>query len=158
MKRQCVIVDNDCEHPPWVEDVAHKLAKCWRSGGGTTILVNQCEEGHWHLVCCPSLRELVGGENDGGQVYARFQLNIGKVMRFFDTLPKVIFDAAMEEAHPFVVFIGKISGEEVQLAVVSGPVPGQPATELAYTQGPKKGKVERRLPREGEGDYDAGSE
>lgn len=155
MKRQCVIVDNDCEHPPWVEEVVQKLAKCWKSPGGITVMVNKCEENHWHLVCAPSLRAIVGGANDGGEIFARFRLSVSKVVRIFDKTPKVFFDTAMENARPFVIFIGQINEEEVQLAVVSGPVLGQPVTELAHTIGEKKGKVEPRLPRQEDSDDDA---
>jgi len=156
--KQCVIVDNDCEHPPWVEVVARKLAKCWKSPGGITMMVSRCDEGHWHLVCAPSLREIVGGVSDGGNIFARFQLNVGKAVRVFDKSPRVFFNTAHDDALPFLIFIGLIHNEEVQLAVVSGPVPGQPATELAHTLGPKKGTVERRLPRQEGNGHDASSE
>lgn len=155
--KQCVIIVNDCERPPWVEDVAYKLAKCWKSPGGITVMVSRCEENHWHLVCAPSLRAIVGGANCGGEIFARFRISIGKVVRIFDNTPKVFFDTGTEDARPFVIFVGQINEEEVQLAVVSGPIPGQPTTELAHTVGPKKGKVESRLPRQEDGD-DASSE
>ena len=150
MKRQVVIVENGHDHPSWVEDVIHKISKCWKSPGGLTLMVNRCEEGHWHLVCCPSIRELVGGKNDGKEVHPRFQLNIGRFMRIFDfSQSKVIFDSASSDFRPYIMFTGKINSEQVEIAVVSTPIPGQPITELMHRQGPKKGLVEPRQQGEG---------
>lgn len=158
MTRKLCIVDNgSIEHPDWMEDVARKLAKCWKSFGGITIIVNKCDDcNEWHLVCCPSLRELVGGKQDGREIYPRFRLNLLRLVRVFDETPKVFFDSAPEDAYPFVILVGKIQDEQVQLVVVSSPVPGQPIAELGYTQGPKKGQVESRLLRQEDGDVASG--
>lgn len=158
MRLRCVIVDNDCEHPPWVEVVARKLAKCWKSPGGITMMVTFCEDDHWHLVCAPSIREIVGGVNDGSSIYARFQLNLVKAVRIFDRNPRIFFDTSHGEGLPFVILLGQINNEMVQLAIVSGPIPGQPTTELAHTLGPKKGTVESRLPQREDNGDDAYSE
>jgi hypothetical protein len=147
MKRKFLIVDEG-EAPDCTKKIARYLRKSWKSPGGVTLMISECDEGHWHFICCPSLREFVGGKRDGARIYPRFALNIGRFVAVFDNNPKVIFDSA-QDGNSCIMFVGDVDGINAHVAIFAGPVVGQPPAELDHKQGPKKGTIEpNNFPRE----------
>ncbi len=120
------------------------MSEAWQSPSGMFVDAYPCEScpNHWHVMICPAVRELMGGAQDGEQVYARFVLNINKVQRAFDKRPRVFFDTAQGESVPHVIFVGKIDGIKCDVSIMCCPPANMTPLERVYVEGPKKGTVE----------------
>ena len=128
-----------------MEKLNDALNEAWQSPGGMCVDTQPCDvcKGHWHIMVCPAVRELMGGQYDGKQVYARFGLNVNKLMRAFDKRPKTLFDNALGHSVPHVILYGRIAGVKCDVSVMSCPPSNMDPLERVYTDGPKKGEVER---------------
>jgi len=129
---------------PMMPKLEEALHKAWNSEGGMCIDSHPCNSrpDYWHVVVCPAVRELMGGELDGQQVYARCRVNINKLVRVFDKRPKIVFDSAVGVAVPYVALYGSIDGVGCDVSFMCCPPVDVAPQERVYTQGPKKGTVE----------------
>lgn len=127
-----------------IQRIEQGMAAAWKSPGGMVVDANECTEcaDHWHIMICPAVREIMGGKHDGTQQYARFVVNINKIMRIFDKRPRVYFDTAQGESVPHIVAVGTINGHKCDLSVMCCPPCNMTPVERAYVEGPKKGTVE----------------
>lgn len=135
--------------PKELESLAQVIARYW--DGGSFSFKAVLDDGVWHLVAYPSLREIVGGEHDGGVIFSRFSINISKLMRKFDKPPKVIFDSATGYMVPLIFMDGFLGGTRYRVTFFSVPPPDSDVSEVYHSQGPKKGTVE---PKQFEDDDD----
>jgi len=120
------------------------LSKAWGSLGSISISINQPNPNEYDIMFFPAVRELHGGKTDGEMYFPGFTMNIGKFVRVFDKnpSPRVIFDCLQRETIDHLLFIGRIDGYKVKVAILSGPPQGQQPVEKVYMQGPKKGMIE----------------
>ena len=130
--------------PEILERIESVMAEAWQSPGGMEVDTNQCVScpNHWHIMICPAVREIVGGAGDGAQQYARFVVNINKMVRMFDKRPRILFDTAQGESVPHVIVTGRIAGYKCDVSIMCCPPCNMLPVERVYTEGPKKGTVE----------------
>ena len=127
-----------------IERLQNVISEAWESPGGMCVDAHRCEscKRHWHIMVCPAVRELMGGPQDGEQVYPRFMLNVNKLQRAFDKRPRVYFDSALGTSVPHVIFVGKIAGHKCDVSVMCCPPSNLTPLERVYVDGPKKGMIE----------------
>ncbi len=142
------INDNDEDMPPAevVEHVMSQLLESWQSQGGLSIDSRACGD-HFHICVFPAVRELVGGKEDGKQVFADFVVDVNKLSRCFDHKPRLFFDTSSRGGIPFIIAYGKIKGVKCDISVIPCPPPNVQPMEVAYVEGPKAGTVEPIKPR-----------
>lgn len=131
-------------YPAFMPKLNGYLAKSWGSLGSISLNINQPKPNEYEIMFFPAVRELHGGANDGELYFPGFNLNIGKFIRVFDKdpSPKVTFDCLKHETVEHLLFVGRIDGCKVKVAILAGPPQGQHPVEKVYTQGPKKGMIE----------------
>lgn len=125
-----------------VDAVNDALEISWESDGNLFIDASLCEEcqNHWNIIVCPKVREIMGGSEDGREVFPGFVLNINKMRRVFDKTPQIRFDNTEDFVH--VIFTGRIRGHKCDLVFLSRPPLGLMPAERAYSEGPRKGEIE----------------
>lgn len=130
--------------------VDETMEKAWRATGHAVVDATRCDscENHWHITIFPAVREIVGGKHDGEQHYAKFSVRINKLIRMFDSPPKVFFDTA--QSVPHIIAIGIIEGHNCDVSIMCCPPTNLLPTERAYATGPKKGTIEVVAPQEEE--------
>lgn len=136
----------DMPPPEAVQHILNTLGEAWQSSGGLSIDSVQCGD-HYHIYVFPCVRELVGGAQDGAQLYASFVVDLKKLMRCFDKVPKLFFDTETRGGMPFVIAFGRVKGIKCDISVMPCPPPNQQPMEIAYVEGPKAGTVEQAKPR-----------
>lgn len=135
---------NDVIPPELAERIENAMEIAWKSPGGMALDANKCQdcEGHWHIMICPVVREVMGGKHDGSQQYARFIVNINKFIRMFDKRPKIFFDTAQGESVPHIIAVGIIGGYKCDVSLMCCPPTNMLPIERVYAAGPKKGTIE----------------
>ena len=130
--------------PAFMPKLNDCLARAWGSLGSISVSTNQPKPNEYEIMFFPAVRELHGGASDGEMYFPGFTLNIGKFIRVFDKdpSPKVTFDCLQQCTVEHLLFVGRIDGCRVKVAILSGPPQGQAPVEKVYTQGPKKGMIE----------------
>lgn len=130
--------------PAFMGKLNSYLARAWGSLGSISLTINQSKLNEYEIMFFPAVRELHGGKNDGELYFPGFSLNIGKFIRVFDKdpSPKVKFDCLKNATIDHLLFVGRIDGCKVKVAILAGPPGNQPPVEKVYTQGPKKGMIE----------------
>jgi hypothetical protein len=145
MKRTYQFFNRTKTNPPtFMGKLNGYLARSWGSLGSISFSINQPKPNHYEIMFFPAVRELHGGKNDGELYFPGFKLNIGKFIRVFDKdpAPKVSFDCLQNCTVEHLLFVGRIDGCKIKVAVLSGPPQGQSPVEKVYTIGPKKGMIE----------------
>src|SRR5262249_42465400 len=117
--------------PPHIEKLSDYLVQAWNSQGSMSVSADEIETG-WSVVVMPALRELVGGAEDGQQIFARFSIDISKVMKAFDKRPRINFDSAQGVSAPFIILRGRVDGIKCYVVIVSEPPIDCEVSELAY--------------------------
>lgn len=130
--------------PVFYEKLSEALGKSWNSLGSINCEITQIEEQHYAVMFSPALREIYGGADDGENVFAGFNFNIGRFVQLFDKKPrpKVEFESLQRNSIPHLMFKGNVDGTELEIFIMERPVNTQKAVERLYTNGPKKGEVE----------------
>lgn len=83
------------ENPsPWIDILSAKLESYveLQSPGALDV---RCAEGE--LVIAPDVLELVGGENDGDEVFPFFNVELSALMDEFDERPEVTWNTMHDE-------------------------------------------------------------
>ena len=130
--------------PAFMNKLNEHVSNAWGSLGSIATSINQSKPDQYEIMFFPALRELHGGKEDGELYFPGFTLNIGKFIRIFDKnpSPKVVFDCMTKGVIDHLLFIGRIDGIKVKVAILSSPPQGQNPVEKVHTQGPKKGMIE----------------
>lgn len=137
--------------PDWAEKLAGYLIDSWQSPGGFSLMVKESKNNKYMKVfVCPSIREIFGGGHDGEKYFPRYMLDLNHVAKAFDKRPKVIFDSGCNGRNAFIIILGRIDSQKIQLAIASTPPQGAKPTEVSYETGPKSGTVEPKLPEKDE--------
>ena len=135
---------------PFLSHIQNAVIKAWTSPSGmmmdTHKYQNKLGQDCWRILIFPAIREIMGGQQDGEKLYARFIVDINKLQRIFDKCPRTLFDTSQGEFVPHILLIGKINGIKCNILVMSSPFGTDFATERFYAEGPKKGKLEIVLP------------
>ena len=133
------------KYPTFMENLNKCITVSWQSKGSIACKINQVKDGSFEVMFFPALREVYGGKEDGKNVFAGFNFNVGKFVQVFDTSPPplVWFDCVRKGYIDHLIFKGSIDKVIVKIAVLSTPPDGQRAVERIYTNGPKKGTVEK---------------
>ena len=99
----------------WVKTALDRLDAClqWESLGGMGWRL--IEDGP--LIVAPALIEMIGGRNDGEEVFAAFSLDLGEFARVFDAPPQIIWSTRERS----VSFEGKIGEEDAWIEIRSEP-------------------------------------
>lgn len=100
----------------WVERAVEHLQSCLEieSLGGVSWRFVEVEG---LMIIAPSLLEMVGGRNDGEEIYSFFNLDVGELVEVFDE-PPVIYWSTREQ---MVSLEGRIGGEDAWLQIRSLP-------------------------------------
>jgi hypothetical protein len=100
----------------WVDTVLDVLDACLESySPGSFELRFSPEE--CQLIIAPALAEMVGGAEDGEEVYAPFSLHLAELVKAFDALPEMSWYTMHDELH----MEGEIDGEDVWIILQKFP-------------------------------------
>ncbi len=130
----------------FIDKIKEVLNKAWFGPGNATVYVKEYKNNSFAFMIYPSIREIVGGKEDGQTMFAGYVGNLNKFTKIFDKMPKVYFKAE-NVVSPHVLFIGKIDGVNVRVVLISAPPPNKEPTERIFTYGNKKGIVQSYLPK-----------
>lgn len=121
----------------------HFLTKAWKSLGNVDVNVTENAD-NYEIMIHPSVREINGGVNDGGRVFARFYFDLKSFLGFFDkgSIEAIAYDCFQKDCNEHLVIHGKACGVNVRVAILNSPPPFAKVKEIEYTVGPKKGTVE----------------
>ncbi len=130
----------------FMDKIKNAISEAWYGPGNATVFVKEYKKDHFAFMIYPSIREIVGGKQDGQTIFAGYIGNINKFAKVFDKTPRIYFKAEHVVA-PHVLFIGKIRGYNVRVVLISMPPPDKEPTERVFTYGLKKGKVQSYFPK-----------
>lgn len=117
---------------PAVQKLCHSSDEWFVSKGSLGIAVKRWK-GTWRVTIFPSLREKVGGFQDGKKVYSPFFIVIEKLMAVFDQPPSIQYDSGRKKMPPpFIYLQGRINGELFTISIVPKPPPGTPVSEQCF--------------------------
>jgi hypothetical protein len=143
-KDYCFLNSSNSTPPPFFGKLTKAIGDCWDSIGSVSCKLSEVGDKSYEAMFFPSLREIYGGQDDGGIVFPGFHFNIGKFVRVFDpsSPPKVSLDTLRSGFITHLLFKGYIDGNALKIRILEMPPGGQQAVERVYTSGPKKGQVE----------------
>ena len=118
----------DSDHD-WINRVFDQLDGCleFESLGGMSWRLT--DEGL--LVIAPSGIEMVGGRDDGEEVFPFFRLEISELAKLFDEPPDISWSARGQS----VWFEGKIDGETAWMEVRATPFDNEDPRFVVYPDG-----------------------
>lgn len=131
----------------FIDKIKEVLSKAWFGPGNATVYIKEYKKNNFAFMIYPSIREVVGGPDDGQTMFAGYIGNLNKFTKIFDKMPRVYFKAE-NVVPPHVLFIGKIDGVNVRISLISNPPSDKEPTERVFTYGSKKGKVQSYFPKE----------
>ncbi len=103
--------------PQWVEAILDVLEGCIEgySPGSFELrfIPEECQ-----LIIAPAVAEIVGGAEDGEEVFAYFSIHLAAVAQAFDALPEMSWDTMHDELH----VEGEIDGEDAWITVQKFPL------------------------------------
>ncbi len=98
--------------PQWVEAIVDVLEGC--SPGSFELQFSPVE---CQLIIAPSLAEIVGGAEDGEEVFPFFSMHLAALAQIFDALPEMSWDTMHDELH----VEGEIDGEDAWITIRKFP-------------------------------------
>jgi len=102
--------------PMWVDTVLDMFDACVEGySPGSFELRFISEESQ--LVIAPALAEMVGGAEDGEEVYAPFSVHLAELAKAFDVLSEMSWNTMHDELH----LEGEIDGEDVWITLQKFP-------------------------------------
>lgn len=130
----------------FVGKIKKVLSQAWFGPGNATVYVKEYKKNSFAFMIYPSIREIVGGKEDGQTMFAGYIGNLNKFTKIFDKTPQVFFKAE-NVVPPHILFIGKIDDVNIRISLISMPPANKEPTERIFTYGVKKGKVQSYSPK-----------
>lgn len=92
---------------PWLERLISQIEACLELGslGGIDVRYNESEE---QLIIAPDIAELVGGPDDGEEVFPFFSLHVTALLEVFEKHPEVTWHTMHDE----LWVEGRIDGQD----------------------------------------------
>ncbi len=102
--------------PQWVEAIVDVLEGCIEgySPGSFELQFSPVE---CQLIIAPALAEIVGGAEDGEEVFAFFSIHLAALAQAFDALPEMSWDTMYDELH----VEGEIDGADAWITIRKFP-------------------------------------
>ncbi|MBX3452489.1 MAG: hypothetical protein KF777_23260 [Planctomycetaceae bacterium] len=102
----------------WIEKVLESVSSNleWQSLGAIAFRVTEDRE----LLLAPAGAEVVGGRNDGEQVYSGYTLSVSGVAELFDRLPEIHLNT---QPVANLSLIGTIGGQSAVVLISTHPFP-----------------------------------
>jgi hypothetical protein len=118
------------EAPKWVDVVLDALEGCVEcySPGSLDVRFVPVES---QLVVAPALAEIVGGAEDGEEVYPLFSAHLAELAKTFDGMPEMSWDTMYDELH----VEGEIDGEDAWITIQKFPFSDDDETRWVIEEG-----------------------
>lgn len=121
--------------PRWVEVVVGALEDCIEGyGPGSFDLQYLAEESH--LIVAPATIELVGGAEDGEEIYPQFSVHLAALAKKFDAPPEMSWDTLYDELQ----IDGEIDGQDAWITLRKFPLEEDEEPQWLL----ERGKLRRR--------------
>ena len=103
--------------PQWVDAILDVLQGCIE-GYGPGSFELRFSPGECRLIIAPVLDEIVGGAEDGEEVFPFFSMHLTELAQAFDALPEMSWDTMHDKLH----VEGEIDGEDVWITIQKFPL------------------------------------
>jgi len=128
------------KRPRWFYPFAGIIERCWQHHGACEHLnlktAYDTETHEWLILASPVFQEVLGGADDGKQVWTAFTFNADAFLRapgVFVERFAVSSYCARYDAAPKLVFVGKYRSHPIRLTVLLEPQAGSPTAEIIDT-------------------------
>jgi hypothetical protein len=125
------------KRPRWLKQVFEVLETCVEGYGPGSFDARICPD-ECHVTVAPVLAEIVGGAEDGEEVYPLFAVHLAELANAFDKPPETTWDTMHDELH----VEGEIQGEDVWITFQKSPFRDDDEPQWVI----ERGSLRRRKP------------